>query len=254
MHPLIALWCHPRSMSTAMERMMRARGDVTCFHEPFMYHYYLDEGRGRFPHFDPDPAQPRRYEDICAMLMRKAETGPVFFKDMSYYVVPHIFSDTSLEGIVKNVFLVRDPRRSIASYYKLDQEFSLEEIGLEALYLHAEHVAREDGHWPLILEAERVQANPPAAAAALFAAAGLPSAKEALNLDRAGMPKDWERVADWHTEALSNDRIRPARTLPDADAVFEEAARKEPRLREMLDYHWPFYTRLRDQAAPLTGN
>lgn len=32
--PIIALWCHPRSMSTAMERVMRERGDCRCFHEP----------------------------------------------------------------------------------------------------------------------------------------------------------------------------------------------------------------------------
>ncbi len=251
MHPLIALWCHPRSMSTAMERMMRARGDVTCFHEPFMYHYYLDEGRGRFPHFDPDPAHPRRYADICAMLLRKAESGPVFFKDMSYYVVPRVFSDMSMQNVLRNVFLVRDPRRSIASYYKLDPELSLEEVGLEALYLHAEHVAQRDGRWPLVLEAERVQADPALAAEALFAASGLPPANHALNLDRAGMPDDWKRVADWHTEAVSNDAIRPAETLPDADEVFEAVARKAPRLRAILDHHWPFYEKLRDKAELL---
>jgi hypothetical protein len=29
MHPIIALWSHPRSMSTANERLMRVRGDLT---------------------------------------------------------------------------------------------------------------------------------------------------------------------------------------------------------------------------------
>ena len=31
-HPLIALWSHPRSMSTATERIMRERGDLDCAH------------------------------------------------------------------------------------------------------------------------------------------------------------------------------------------------------------------------------
>jgi hypothetical protein len=39
MHPLIALWSHPRSMSTAIERVMRERGDLDCAHEPFLYDY-----------------------------------------------------------------------------------------------------------------------------------------------------------------------------------------------------------------------
>jgi len=248
MFPLIALWCHPRSMSTAMERMMRARGDVTCFHEPFMYHYYLGENRGRFPHFHPDPQMPRTYEDICAMLVETASKGPVFFKDMSYYVVPRVFTDAPLRGRLTNVFLVRDPRRSIASYYKLDPQMSLEEIGLEALFRHADHIARQDGKWPLVLEAEQVQTNPAAAAEALFEAAGLDPAPHALNLDLAGQPEDWERVADWHTDALANDHIRPAETLPDADAVFEQAAEVAPHLRGMLAHHWPFYVKLRERA------
>ena len=41
-HPIIALWSHPRSMSTAFERIMRARGDLDCLHEPFMYDYYIN--------------------------------------------------------------------------------------------------------------------------------------------------------------------------------------------------------------------
>ena len=56
-YPLIALWSHPRSMSTATERIMRERGDCQCFHEPFMYYYYVHCGERQFPHFDVDPDQ-----------------------------------------------------------------------------------------------------------------------------------------------------------------------------------------------------
>ena len=38
-HPVYAMWSHPRSMSTAIERIMRERGDLDCAHEPFMYDY-----------------------------------------------------------------------------------------------------------------------------------------------------------------------------------------------------------------------
>ena len=34
-HPIHFLWATPRSTSTAFEWMMRQRGDLTCFHEPF---------------------------------------------------------------------------------------------------------------------------------------------------------------------------------------------------------------------------
>ncbi len=35
MHDIIVLWATPRSTSTAFEWMMRMRGDLACFHEPF---------------------------------------------------------------------------------------------------------------------------------------------------------------------------------------------------------------------------
>ena len=43
MNAIVFLWSHPRSMSTATERIMRERGDFDCLHEPFMYHYYIGE-------------------------------------------------------------------------------------------------------------------------------------------------------------------------------------------------------------------
>ena len=46
------LWSHPRSMSTATERIMRERGDLDCAHEPFMYDYYVHRKRRVMPHFD----------------------------------------------------------------------------------------------------------------------------------------------------------------------------------------------------------
>jgi hypothetical protein len=41
MSKIIVLWATPRSTSTAFEWMMRMRGDLACFHEPFgePWHY-----------------------------------------------------------------------------------------------------------------------------------------------------------------------------------------------------------------------
>lgn len=38
---IIILLSHPRSLSTAFERIMRERGDMFVLHEPFTYLYYL---------------------------------------------------------------------------------------------------------------------------------------------------------------------------------------------------------------------
>jgi adenylylsulfate kinase len=40
MHPIHVLWATPRTTSTAFEWMMRMRGDMACFHEPFGLAWY----------------------------------------------------------------------------------------------------------------------------------------------------------------------------------------------------------------------
>jgi hypothetical protein len=40
MNPIYVLWATPRSTSTAFEWMMRMRGDMACFHEPFGEAWY----------------------------------------------------------------------------------------------------------------------------------------------------------------------------------------------------------------------
>ena len=56
MNPVIFLWAHPRSMSTAIERIMRERGDLECLHEPFLHYYYLHRSSKPLPHFDSEQA------------------------------------------------------------------------------------------------------------------------------------------------------------------------------------------------------
>ena len=74
MHPIIALWSHPRSMSTATERIMRERGDLDCAHEPFMYDYYVHRQVRKMPHFDVQDGHPTSYGAIRDMLLARGET------------------------------------------------------------------------------------------------------------------------------------------------------------------------------------
>lgn len=43
MNLIIALWIHPRSNSTAFERVMTERKDLKILHEPFAYFYYVNQ-------------------------------------------------------------------------------------------------------------------------------------------------------------------------------------------------------------------
>jgi len=250
MHPIIALWSHPRSMSTALERLMRERGDLACFHEPFMYDYYVGRRVRVMPHFEVDPEKPRTYEAIRDMLLEAGEAGPVFFKDMSYYVVPRLFEDQDFAERLTHTFLIRDPAKSILSYYKLDPDLTLEEIGLEAIWTHIEWVRERTGEVPAILHAEAVQADTPGTLTAYWRGIGLPPAPHALSWGATDAPEDWQEVSGWHGDVLSSGGIQPmsedeARAQR---AEFDRAAEQAPKLRCFLEHHRPFYDKARALA------
>lgn len=244
LYPIIALWAHPRSMSTATERVARTRGDLDCAHEPFMYDYYVHRRAGEMPHFEVQPDHPTSYAAIRDMLLFRAQQGPVFFKDMAYYVLPYLAEDAVFAARLRHVFLVRDPHAALASYHALDPQFTLEEAGIEAQWRLFD-VLEGMGHAPLVLRSEDIRANPVGMMRALWDHAGLADAPDALNWD-GPPPEDWAQVGAWHAAATGSTSIRPM--APDhmerSAAQFEAAAEDAPRLRTILAHHRPFYDRL----------
>lgn len=72
------------------------------------------------------------YEGVRTMLLDRAAQGPVFIKDMSYYIMPRNIEDAELSANLVNSFLIRDPIASIPSFFKFDPDVTCEEIGIEA--------------------------------------------------------------------------------------------------------------------------
>lgn len=243
--PIVALWSHPRSMSTAFERIMRARGDFECLHEPFMYDYYINRSTKEMPHFDAMDEHPKTYDAIRAMILEKAEQGPVFFKDMSYYVMPQIAADEAFFARITHSFLIRDPKASIVSYAKLDPAMLLDEIGLEAQWRHAEALMKQLGRTPVVVKSEAVQADPEAQMRKYWQALGLPDKPEALHWNDPA-PADWQQVQGWHQDVMASNTIRPitAEQLAKTEADFRKLADAEPRFDAYLAHHLPYYAEL----------
>lgn len=244
-HPIVALWSHPRSMSTAFERIMRARGDLECLHEPFMYDYYINRATRRMPHFDAMEGHPRSYEAIRDMILAKAERGPIFFKDMSYYVMPRILEDEAFLRRITHSFLIRDPKASITSYAKLDPEFTAEELGYEAQWRHLEGVADKTSLPLVVVQSERIQDDPEGAMRRYWQAVGLPHIPEALQWGEE-VPADWQQVAAWHQDAMSSKSVRPLTNekVKEVEAGFGELVSMNPRFREIFEHHAAYYEKL----------
>ena len=249
-HPIIALWSHPRSMSTATERIMRERGDLTCFHEPFMYDYYVHRSVKQMPHFAIEAGRPTSLAAIRAMVVAAAALRPVFFKDMSYYVIEALDGERAFFAALIDVFLIRDPRRALMSYFRLDPDFTCEEAGLEAQWRHFQWLRAASGKTPPVIEAEVIAADPRQVMGRLWQAIGLDPVDGAFSWQVDNVPDDWSQVAGWHGTALSSAGIRPPPDESDAevDARFAALAAEHPRLKDVLDHHRPFYERLKAQA------
>ncbi len=138
---------------------MRERGDFDCLHEPFLHYYYLKRSRKPLPHFDSEQNHPTSYAETRDMILQRAEDTPVFAKDMSYYVIPEILQDLAFCKQVQHCFLIRNPLRSIMSYYKLDSEVALDEIGIEAQCQHFNGLQQLAINASVVLEAEAVQTD-----------------------------------------------------------------------------------------------
>lgn len=240
--PIIFLWTHPRSVSSALERVMLQRGDMQTLHEPFIYLYYLGDANKTLLHFDPhfhgQAQHPQSYQAIKSMILDTAVQAPIFVKDMCYYVSKYIDTDKAFLREVKNTFLIRTPARSIPSYYKLDPEVSCDEIGLDAVYKHAMLVADITGEMPIIIDAEDLIRDPKGTLRAYCQALGIRFIEASLNWGDDALPKEWMHVAGWHTDLSGSSGIgrvqRAATSLDDA-----------PHLRQLCDYHMPYYEKLR---------
>ena len=232
-------------MSTAIERIMRERGDCTCFHEAFMYYYYVHLAKREFPFFDVEQNRPREFGDIIEMMQTASAKGPVFAKEMAYYVIPEITQHPDLASEFSHLFLVRDPRRSLVSYYRLDQEFQLEEVGLEAQWRLHQWVTDQTGQAPLVIEAEQVQKDPVSIMKTVWQSVGIPYKERAFDWDQNNTPEDWHQVSSWHKQALTTGSIqRDQRSNMEIDQQFNQTAQAAPHLKGYLDHHMPFYRNL----------
>ncbi len=228
MNRVIALWAVPRSVSTAFEQMMRARGDLRVLHEPFLPYYYYGEERVN-DHFnegvEPDPSHDWRA--ILEHIRDEAEKGPVFFKDMAYYLSRIMTPE--LVGSFDNGFLVRDPERSLPSLYRLLPEATMEETGFEQQLRLMRMVDAETDQPLVVVDAERLREDPGPEVERFCEQMGLEFVPEALEWEEGEPDEDWRPWRAWHKEAVRStgfeaetDEHREVEVPPDVLARCKE--------------------------------
>ena len=209
MNKIIALWATPRSTSTAFEWMMRQRGDMTCFHEPFGEWWYQGEG-APWPRIREDsPRTPGlTFESVWETLQNAAKTGTVFTKDFPHYI-EHAWTDRFLSHF-RHSFLIRDPAKVVTSMYKHWPDFVLKEIAIIEQRTLFDRLAEQFGTTPPLIDSDDLLEDPYGVVRAWCNAMDIPFIPEALSWspgERAEV--SWYDGGSWHGNLRYSDGLKP---------------------------------------------
>jgi hypothetical protein len=248
MSTIYALWTHPRSISTAFERVMIERGDMNILHEPFSYYYYVQQDDATIEQQYVDPEHPTDYADIKDHIQTTADTQPAFFKDMCAHCYDALAEDEVFLKKLQNTFLIRDPAKAIASYYAMNPKVTIEEIGLKQISGIFERVADMEGEAPIVVDADDLEEDPDGIMRSYCQRLDIPFLPQAMSWAPEHQ-EEWEIWKDWHKDAAQSTGIQKSMES------FEVTVDNSDHLKRFYDEVWPFYEGMhRHRIAPTAEN
>lgn len=125
----LAMWSGPRNLSTAMMRSWENRADTSVIDEP-LYAWYLDHTGLDHPGADEIiAAGPADLSEAIAACVDPVDQPAISYqKHMAQHLLPDV--DRGWLDELTNALLLRDPRRVLASYTRVREHVTLDDIGL----------------------------------------------------------------------------------------------------------------------------
>lgn len=239
MHQIIALWCHPRCLSTVFERMMKERGDLRVLHEKFLYLYYVKQN----PHLiiaqqqEIKPHMLLDFPEVLEGILKEAEQGPVFFKDMAVHVhnPKGYHADAKFLNLFTNTFLIRDPEPTIQSHLKQNPTLEFEEVGYDAQLEVFSKVGELSGETPVVIDAYDLEDNPEGMIKAYCQAVGIPFIPEALEWQTTVPPEFEVGAKTWHADVLKTTGFQRRMER------FGPELKQDPRFEKFYEASLPHY-------------
>ncbi len=158
---------------------------------------------------DFDSAQ-AQFNTFFDSLSNNNQSKPVFVKDMAYHATPFIF-DSQIKSAT-HTFLIRDPRLSIPSLYKMRSDFHENETGFEGQQVLFDKIHRVTGIKPFIINATQLIQAPAQVVKQYFAYIDHDMPSHAL-IWQSGSRDNWKGRESWHLDAINSqgftDNKRP---------------------------------------------
>lgn len=225
------MWSGPRTVSTALMRSFGNRADTVVVDEP-LYGYYLAQTGIDHPGRDEIIASmPGGWRAILTALTTAplpAGVSVSYQKHMTHHLLPDI--DRAWLAGLTHAFLIRDPRRLLASYARVRSAPVLADLGLEQ---QAEIFAAFGG--PVIDSADILR-HPAAALTALCDALGIGFDPAMLSWPAGSRPTDGVWAKYWYDSVWRSTGFGPYRE--------QERIELPPELEPLAAQCEPYYQEL----------
>ena len=207
------MWSGPRTLSTALMRSFENRSDTVVVDEP-LYGFYLAETGIAHPGRDEIlQSMPVRWPEVVEQLTSgqlPAGRTVYYQKHMTHHLLPGI--DRARLAGLRHAFLIRDPRRLLASYARVRDTPTLADLGLEQQV----EIYRLFGG--PVVDAADLAARPLATLEALCAALGIPFDPAMLAWPAGPRPTDGVWAKHWYGRVWASTGFDPGRDSGDGAA------------------------------------
>jgi hypothetical protein len=231
----VAAWSGPRNISTAMMRAWENRGDCWVIDEPLYAHYLQRTGLDHPGREEVIAAGECDWRQVADQL-----TGPLppgaslsYQKHMTHHLLPNIEREWLRR--LTHVFLIRDPRRVLASYIKSRPNVVAADLGLLQQYEIYEFVRATGVTDPPIIDAGEFLQAPEAQLRALCERLGVDFSERMLRWPAGPRASDGVWAPYWYEQVYRS-------------TGFEAAPEAEPRipaeLRGLVEELMPSYETL----------
>lgn len=190
---------------------MRTRGDFTCLHEPFGLAYYTGTDR-RTPkpeamELDSDRSYASTYKDI---LDARTPDKRVFIKDFPNYI--NWMADDAFLDAFQHTFLIRHPRKALASMYHNWDEFTMDEAGFEDLRVMFDAVVDRYGEIPPVIDSDDLLSNPEGTVRAYCEGVGIEFLPHSLEWEEGEREEVRWFPDNWHGNLMKSTKLGDQKT------------------------------------------